>query len=208
MRKISVLLVDDHGLVRKGFRRVLEDDPEIRVVDEAANGEEAVRLARQLRPRVIVMDMAMPGLDGVQATREIIKDQPDIAVLILSMYSGDNYVQNALDAGARGYILKEALDVDLVGAVKALAAGQQVIGPGLLVASRTPDPEYDRLTPRQKQILQLAAQGKSNKAIAALLHLSGNTVAVHRARLMAELGIHRTTNLIVWAAKKGLVHLP
>jgi DNA-binding NarL/FixJ family response regulator len=208
MNEISVLLVDDHGLVRKGFRRILEDDPEIRVVDEAANGQEAIRLARQLHPQVIVMDMAMPGLDGVQATREIVKDQPDIAVLILSMYSDENYVRNALDAGARGYLLKEALDVDLVTAVKALAAGKQVIGPGLMPASRVPDPQYDRLTPREKQILELAAQGKSNKTIAGLLQLSENTVAVHRANVMAELGIHRTTDLIVWAAKHGLVHLP
>jgi DNA-binding NarL/FixJ family response regulator len=208
MSQISVLLVDDHGLVRKGFRRILEDDPEIRVVDEAANGQEAVRLARQLHPRVIVMDMAMPGLDGVQATREIVKDQPDIAVLILSMYSEENYVRNALDAGARGYMLKEALDVDLASAVKALAAGKQVIGPGVLAATRAPDPQYDRLSPREKQILELAAQGRSNKTIAALLHLSDNTVAVHRANLMAELDIHRTTDLIVWAAKKGLVRLP
>jgi DNA-binding NarL/FixJ family response regulator len=208
MREISVLLVDDHGLVRKGFRRILEDDPEIRVMDEAANGQEAIRLARQLHPRVIVMDMAMPGLDGVQATREIVKHEPDIAVLILSMYSEENYVRNALDAGARGYLLKEALDVDLATAVKALAAGEQVIGPGVMPASRAPDPQYDRLTPREKQILELAAQGKSNKTIAGLLQLSENTVAVHRANLMAELGIHRTTDLIIWAVKKGLVHLP
>ncbi|HXM42248.1 MAG TPA: response regulator transcription factor [Bryobacteraceae bacterium] len=208
MGQISVLLVDDHALVRKGFRRILEDDPAIRVVDEAANGQEAIRLARLLHPQVIVMDMAMPGLDGVQATREIVKDQPDIAVLILSMYSEENYVRNALDAGARGFILKDALEVDLAGAVKAVAAGRQVIGPGLLAANRAPDPQYDRLTPREKQILELAAQGKSNKTIAALLHLSENTVAVHRANVMAELNIHRTTDLIVWAVKKGLVRLP
>jgi DNA-binding NarL/FixJ family response regulator len=208
MSEISVLLVDDHTLVRKGFRRILEDDPEIRVVDEAANGQEAIRLARLLRPQVIVMDMAMPGLDGVQATREIVKHDRDVAVLILSMYSEENYVRNALDAGARGYLLKEALDVDLAAAVKALAAGEQVIGPGVMPASRVPDPQYDRLTRREKQILELAAQGKSNKTIAGLLQVSENTVAVHRANLMAELGIHRTTDLIVWAVKKGLVHLP
>jgi len=207
MSEISVLLVDDHSLVRKGFRRILEDDPEIRVVDEAANGQEAIRLARRLHPQVIVMDMAMPGLDGVQATREIVKHEPGIAVLILSMYSEENYVRNALDAGARGYLLKEALDVDLATAVKAIAAGKQVIGPGVMPASRVPDPQYDRLTPRERQILELAAQGKSNRLIAGLLHLSENTVAVHRANLMAELGIHRTTDLIVWAAKKGLVRL-
>jgi DNA-binding NarL/FixJ family response regulator len=206
--EISVLLVDDHGLVRKGFRRMLEDDPAIRVVGEATNGQEAIRMAQELRPRVIVMDMAMPGLDGVQATREILKHLPDTAVLILSMYSEENYVRNALDAGARGYVLKEALDVDLAGAIKDLAAGRHVIGPGVLTANREPDPDYDRLTPREKQILELIAKGNSNKEIAALLNLSVNTVAVHRANLMSALGIHRTTELVVWAVKKGLVHLP
>src|ERR1035441_6345167 len=149
--EISVMLVDDHGLVSKGFRRMLEDDPEIRVVGEATNGLEAIKLAQELHPRVIVMDMAMPGLDGVQATREILKNAPDIAVLILSMYSEENYVRNALDAGARGYVLKEALDVDLAGGVKALEAGRQVIGPGVRAPTRAPDPRYDRLTPRDNQ---------------------------------------------------------
>jgi DNA-binding NarL/FixJ family response regulator len=206
--EIAVLLVDDHGLVRKGFRRMLEDDPEIRVVGEAVNGLEAIKLAQELHPRVIVMDMAMPGLDGVQATREILKHAPEIAVLILSMYSDENYVRNALDAGARGYLLKEALDVDLAGAIKELAAGRNVIGPGVLTANREPDPDYDRLTPREKQILELIAKGHSNKEIAGLLNLSVNTVSVHRANLMSALGIHRTTELVVWAMRKGLVQLP
>jgi DNA-binding NarL/FixJ family response regulator len=206
--EIRVLLADDHGLVRKGFRRMLEDDPEIEVVGEATNGVEAVQLARELHPRVIVMDMAMPGMDGVQATREILKHAPDIAVLILSMYSEENYVRNALNAGARGYLLKEALDVDLAGAVKDLAVGKTVIGPGVLAGKNEPDPDYERLTPREKQILELIAQGHSNKEIALLLGLSANTVSVHRANLMSALGIHRTTELVVWAVKKGLVHLP
>ncbi len=188
---------------------MLEDDPEIRVVGEATNGEEAVRLAQELHPRVIVMDMAMPGgLDGVQATREILKQQPDIAVLILSMYSGENYVRNALDAGAHGYVLKEALDVDLATAIKDLAAGKHVIGRGVLTVNREPDPDFERLTPREKQILELIATGHSNKEIAALLNLKLNTVAVHRANLMSALNIHRTSELVIWAIRKGLVHLP
>ena len=206
--EITVLLVDDHSLVRKGFRRMLEDDPEIRVVGEATNGQEAIKLAQELHPRVIVMDMAMPGLDGVQATREILKHRPDTAVMILSMYSEENYVRNALDAGARGYVLKEALDVDLAGAIKELAAGRNVIGPGVLTPNREPDPDYERLTPREKQILELIAKGNSNKEIAGILNLSVNTVSVHRANLMSALGIHRTTELVVWAVKKGLVQLP
>jgi DNA-binding NarL/FixJ family response regulator len=208
MNEITVLLVDDHGLVRKGFRRMLEDDPELRVVGEATNGQEAIQLAQELHPRVIVMDMAMPVLDGVEATREILKRQPDIGVLILSMYSDENYVRSALDAGARGYLLKEALEVDLAEAIKDVAAGRNVIGPGVLAASKEPDPDYERLTPREKQILELIAKGQSNKEIAALLNLSVNTVAVHRANLMSALGIHRTTELVVWAVKKGLVRLP
>lgn len=205
---ITVLLVDDHGLVRKGFRRILEDDPGIEVVGEAANGLEAVQMVKDLHPQVIVMDMAMPKLDGVQATREILKHEPRAAVLLLSMYSEENYVRNALQAGARGYLLKNAMEVDLPGAIRTLAGGGQVIGPGVLAGDPQPDPDYERLTPREKQILELVAQGKSNKDIAALLNVSENTVSVHRANVMAELGIHRTTELIVWAVKKGLVHLP
>jgi DNA-binding NarL/FixJ family response regulator len=206
--EIRVLLVDDHSLVRKGFRRMLEDDPEIRVVGEAANGQQAIQLAQELHPRVIVMDMAMPGLDGIQATREILKQTPETSVLILSMYSDENYVRNALDAGARGYLLKEALDVDLAGAIKDVAAGKHVIGRGILTANREPDPDYERLTPREKQILEMIAKGLSNKEIAGLLNLSVNTVSVHRANLMSALGIHRTAELVVWAVRKGLVHLP
>jgi DNA-binding NarL/FixJ family response regulator len=205
--EITVLLVDDHGLVRKGFRRMLEDDPTIRVVGEGTNGQQAIQLAQELRPRVVVMDMAMPGLDGIQATREILKHTPETSVLILSMYSDENYVRNALDAGARGYLLKEALDVDLAGAIKDVAAGKHVIGPGILTANREPDPDYDRLTPREKQILEMIAKGLSNKEIAGILNLSVNTVSVHRANLMSALGIHRTAELVVWAVRKGLVHL-
>jgi DNA-binding NarL/FixJ family response regulator len=206
--KISVLLVDDHSLVRKGFRRILEDDPDIEVVGEASNGLEAVQLAQQLKPQVIVMDMAMPGFDGVQATREILKHLPKTAILILSMYSEANFVRNSLDAGAKGYLLKDAMEVELATAVKDVAAGKQVIGPGLMKPAPEPDESYNRLTPREKQILQLIAQGNSNKDIAALLNLSVNTVAVHRANLMEALGIHRTAELVMYAVRKGLVNIP
>jgi len=202
-----IVIADDHTMVREALRDAFRRAG-YEVVGEAANGQEAVAMARALTPRVIVMDMAMPGLNGVQATREILNHNPEVAVLILSMYSGESYVSNALAAGARGYLLKNALEVDLARAVKALGKGQQVIGRGVLAIARTPDPKYDRLTPLEKQILELAAQGKSNKAIATLLAVSENTVAVHRANIMAELDIHRTTDLILWAVKRGLVHLP
>src|SRR5882672_5080624 len=148
MSEISVLLVDDHSLVRKGFRRILDDDPEIRVIGEAADGTEAVKLAQELKPRVIVMDMSMPGLNGMQACIEILKELPKTAILMLSMYSEENYVRNALDAGAKGYILKDAMDIDLAGAVKQVAAGQKVVAPGLLSSTPEVDQDLERLTNR------------------------------------------------------------
>ncbi|MGC9972552.1 MAG: response regulator transcription factor [Bryobacteraceae bacterium] len=206
--QISVLLVDDHALVRKGFRRMIEDDPGIRVVGEASSGLEAVQLSQQLKPQVIVMDMAMPEMDGVQATREILKRMPKTAILILSMYAQENYVRNAFDAGALGYILKNANDIDLASAIKEVAGGTRVLDPGLITAEREPEDSFDRLTQREKQILQMIAEGNSNKEIAALLGLSVNTVAVHRANLMDALGMHRTAELVVYAIRKGLVRMP
>lgn len=201
---ISVLLVDDHSLVRRGFRRILEDDG-MKVVGEASNGVEAIRMANDLKPQVVVMDLSMPQLDGVQATKEIVKSLPDTQVLILSMHSDDNYVRNALDAGAKGYLLKSAIDVDLVGAIKEVSEGKRYIGPGLKYVAHEQDDELHRLTAREKQVLQLIAQGRSNKEIAALLELSVNTVSVHRANLMEKMNIHRTAELVLFAIRKGLV---
>jgi DNA-binding NarL/FixJ family response regulator len=205
--EITVLLADDHALVRKGFRRILEDDGGIRVVGEAADGSEAIRMAAELKPQVIVMDMSMPGLNGTQACLEILRGQPKIAILILSMFSEENYVRNALSAGARGYILKNALDIDLAAAIRNVASGKKVIGPGL-VSDFQPDEDAGKLTPREKQVLQLIAEGKSNKDIAALLDLSVNTVSVHRANIMEKLNIHRTAELVLYAVRKGLVQIP
>lgn len=201
---ISVLLVDDHSLVRRGFRRLLEDDPEIQVVGEADNGLQAVELAQSLNPQVIIMDYAMPGLDGVQATHEIRRHVPEAAILMLSMHSDENYIRNAMDAGARGYMLKNAVEVDLVSAVKTVASGKSFGVP----SSPAEDEELGKLTQREKQILQLIAQGSSNKEIAGLLGLSVNTVSVHRANLMNALNIHRTAELVLYAIRKGLVSPP
>ncbi len=207
--EITVMLVDDHSLVRKGFRRMLEDDPDIRVLGEAGSGREAIETARQLKPQVIVMDMSMPGMDGVEATREIRKIMPDAVVLIVSMYSQENYVRNAFEAGARGYILKNADEVDLASAIREVAAGNQVIDPNISPGGREAEGDsLDRLTPRERQILQLIAEGNSNKEIAALLGLSVHTVAVHRANLMDRLGVHRTAELVLYAIRKGLVRVP
>ncbi len=202
---ITVLLADDHSLVRRGFRRLLSDDEQMNVVGEASNGVEAIKLAYELKPRVVVMDLSMPELDGVQATKEIVKHLPGTEVLVLSMHSEDNYVRNAFDAGAKGYLLKTAIDVDLVGAIRAVAAGERFIGSGLKYVAQERDDELSRLTGREKQVLQLIAQGKSNKEIATLLDLSVNTVSVHRANLMEKMNIHRTAELVLFAIRKGLV---
>ena len=211
---IRVVLVDDHALVRQGFRRILEDDPELTVVGEASNGTDAIALVKKTDPDVVVMDMAMPEMSGLHATMEMIKQRPGTKVLILSMYSDEQYVRNALDAGAKGYILKSAIENDLTRAVKAVAAGEQYLAPELssvLIRAiqtgsfeKASDP-YERLTQREKQVLQLIATGKSNKEIAVLLDLSVNTVAVHRANLMSALGVHKTAELVLFAVKKGLV---
>jgi DNA-binding NarL/FixJ family response regulator len=205
-RRISVLLVDDHNLVRRGFRRILEDDPEIAVAGETADGAEAVSMARELHPDVVVMDYALPGMSGVLATRRILEEYPKTRVLMLSMYSEESCVRHAFDAGACGYLLKNAMDLELVSAVKRAAAGETVLDPNLappVAAEGKP-----RLTTRELEILQLIAEGKSNKEIAAQLGLSVNTVAVHRANIMGELDIHKTAELVSYAIRNRLVTLP
>jgi len=206
--KITVLLVDDHALVRKGFRRMLEDDRAISVVGEASDGNEAVRLALELRPKVTVMDCALPGISGIEAARQIRAKNPEAMVLMLSMHSEDTLVRQALEAGARGYILKNAIDLDLVAAVKRAAEGQMVLDPQLAKPEALKGERDSGLTPRELEILQHIVAGKSNKEIAAELNLSSNTVAVHRANIMDALGIHKTAELVVYAIRNGLVTLP
>jgi DNA-binding NarL/FixJ family response regulator len=206
--KLTVLLVDDHALVRRGFRRILEDDPEIEVVAEASDGEEAVRLAAKERPHVIVMDCAMPGMNGLEATRRILKARPDAAILMLSMHSEDTLVRQALDAGASGYILKNAMDLDLANAVKRVAKGEKVLDPQVAHPTALKGEREGGLTPRELEVLQRIVAGKSNKEIAAELNLSANTVSVHRANIMDALGIHKTAELVVYAIRNGLVNLP
>jgi DNA-binding NarL/FixJ family response regulator len=205
--RITVLLVDDHNLVRLGFRRMLEDEPDIQVVAEASNGEDAVALARKLRPGVIVMDCALPGMSGLVATRTILQEFPDQVILMLSMHAEDTLVRQAIDAGARGYILKNAEDVGLGSAIRQVVAGEMVLSPGV---SKSPSLKGDRdskLTARELEVLQLIADGHSNKAIADQLKLSVNTIAVHRANIMDALGIHKTAELIVYAIRNGLVNI-
>lgn len=206
--KLTVLLVDDHALVRHGFRRILEDDPEIEVVGEASNGEEAVLLAKKECPAVIVMDCAMPGMNGLEATRHILQARPDAAILMLSMHSEDTLVRQALDAGARGYILKSAMKLDLASAIKRVARGEKVLDAQIASPAPLKGEREGGLTPRELEVLQRIVAGKSNKEIAAELHLSANTVSVHRANIMDALGIHKTAELVVYAIRNGLVNLP
>jgi two-component system response regulator NreC len=214
-KKIRVLLADDHTLVRQGFRRMLEDDPEIAVVGEARTGLEAMELCKSLKPDIVVMDLSMPELGGLEATAEILKENPKVKILILSMFSNEAYIRKAFEVGAKGYMLKNAIEVDLNRAVRALSEGQAYFSPGIShivldslktgsFRDDTQDP-YERLTLREKEVLQLIAQGKSNKEIAVLLNISVNTVAVHRARVMDTLDLHRTAELVLFAVKKGLV---
>jgi two-component system response regulator NreC len=214
-KKIRVLLAEDHTLVRQGFRRILEDDPKITVVGEARTGLEAIEQCETLKPEVVIMDLSMPELGGLEATAEILKADPATKILILSMYSNEAYIRKAFELGAKGYMLKNAIELDLNRAVKALADGEAYFSPAIShivlesmktgsFAEPAQDP-YERLTLREKEVLQLIAQGKSNKEIAVLLNISVNTVAVHRARLMETLGLHRTAELVLFAVRKGLV---
>ena len=208
---ITVLLVADHILVRRGFRRLLEDDAGISVVGEASNADEAVTLNATRTPAVILMDYALPGVSGIAAMRQILADSPGTAVLILSMHSEETLVQRALDAGARGYLLKSAIDLDLPEAVRRAAAGERVLDRNLardLARATTGGGEHTReLSPRETEVLQLICEGLSNRDIAARLSLSANTVAVHRAKIMSALGVHKTAELVVYAIQHGLVHL-
>jgi DNA-binding NarL/FixJ family response regulator len=204
-REISVLLVDDHSLVRRGFRRMLEDEPDIRVVGEASDGHEAVEAVGALQPRVAVMDFALPSMNGAVATRRIRELYPKTAVLILSMHAEPSYVRTCLEAGARGYLLKNAMDLELVSAVRRVAAGEQVLDQRLGKLAEATEPPT--LSTRELEVLQLIVHGKSNKEIAVVLHLSVNTVSVHRANIMQALGMHNTAELVVYAIRSGLVSI-
>jgi DNA-binding NarL/FixJ family response regulator len=210
---IRVLLADDHALVRQGFRRILEDEPDVEVVGEAGGGAEAIELNQRLAPDVIVLDMAMPEINGLHAAIEILRRGPDRRILMLSMYDDLQYVRNALAAGVKGYILKNALETDLIRAVRTIAEGGEFLSPEVASAlaregAAQPDADepFARLSAREIQVLRLVAMGRSNKEIAALLGVSANTVAVHRTNLMATLGVHKAAELVLIAVRKGLVN--
>lgn len=215
MTRIRVVLADDHALVRQGFRRILEDEMDIEVIGEAGGGAEAVDLDQRLDPDVVVLDMNMPEINGLHAAIEILRRRPDRPILMLSMYDDVQYVRNAVNAGIKGYILKNALETDLIRAVRAVAAGKRFLSPELAAAidgspataDTAEDERFAQLSAREIQVLRLIAMGRSNREIGKLLGVSANTVAVHRTNLMATLGVHKAAELVLIAVRKGLVNL-
>ncbi len=207
---IRILLADDHALVRQGFRMILSAQPDMEIVGEAGNGREAVELAAELHPDVVVMDVAMPELNGIEATRRLLSDNPRTRVLALSMHKDSVYVREILRAGARGYLLKDSVDADLLAAVRAVAKGDGYLSPGVSEAVLTDyrrhvtDP-LDLLTSREREVLQMIAEGKTNKEIAASLNLSVYTVEAHRGRVMEKLNLHSTGELVRFALRSGLI---
>lgn len=214
MKRLRVLLVDDHTMVRQGLRKILESDEALEVVGEARDGRSAVDLAVRLRPQVVVMDVALPELNGIEATRQITKRLDDTAVLMLTMHADEVYVRQSLKAGARGYLLKDSEDLDLIRAVKAVGTGGSFFSPSvsrLLLADylapgrRDLEDDLALLTAREREVLQLIAEGKTNKEVAALLSLSVNTVETHRKHVMEKLDLHNTAELVRFAVRKKLV---
>lgn len=209
-RAITILLADDHSMVRQGFRRILESQPDMEIVGEAANGREALRRAGELKPDVVVMDVAMPELNGIEATRRLSEVSPRTRVLALSMHKDAVYVREILRAGARGYLLKDAIDADLLAAVRAVARGDAFLAPAIADSVLTDYRQHvtdpiDLLTSREREVLQLIAEGKTNKEIANDLKLSVYTVDAHRGRIMEKLNLHSTGELVRFAVRKGLI---
>ena len=209
-QKIRILLADDHAVVRKGFRLILSTQPDMEIVGEAGNGKECVAMAADLNPDIVVMDVAMPELNGIEATRRLAASNPQTRVLALSMHKDSVYVREILRAGAKGYLLKDALDTELLAAVRAVAKGEGYLHPAVSEAvlvdyrRHVTDP-LDLLSSREREVLQLIAEGKTNKDIATLLNLSVYTVDAHRGRIMEKLNLHSTGELVRFAVRKGLV---
>lgn len=208
--KIRILLVDDHAVVRQGFKMILAAQPDMEIVGEAGDGREALDLAGQLQPDVIVMDVAMPELNGIEATRRVADLSPRTRVLALSMHKDSVYVREILRAGARGYLLKDSIASDLLAAVRAVARGEGYLSPGVSDAvlndyrRHVSDP-IDLLTSREREVLQMIAEGKTNKEIATVLNLSVYTVDAHRGHIMEKLNLHSVTDLVRFAVRAGLV---
>lgn len=215
MKKIRILLADDHKLMRSGLRLLIEQQPDLTVVGEAADGREAVALAKSLRPDVAVVDISMPNLNGIEAAHQITQSHAELAVIVLSMHPDESYVLRALKAGAKGYLLKDSAESDLITAVRAVARGKSFFSPAVskvllddyirkLKRSGAED-AYDLLTPREREVLQLVAEGKSNKEVANLLNLSVYTVETHRSNIMQKLNLKGVPELTLYAVRKGII---
>lgn len=209
-----ILVVDDHTLVREGIVNLLSSDPVLKVIGQAATGEEGVAKALELRPDVVMMDISLPGISGLEATAQIKNKAPDIKVLVLSMYDNDEYVLQVLKYGASGYVLKKAMAQELIHAVKTIRDGETYLYPSIatklvnqmvLSAEKNKSEKSDPLTERENEILRYIAQGFTNKEVAGLLALSNRTVQTHRANIMKKLGIHSTVELVKYAIQKGIV---
>src|SRR5262245_37818354 len=215
MNKLRILLADDHTLVRQGFKRILEDHPDWSVVAEASDGREAMRLALELQPDVAILDVAMPLMNGVDAAAQIVRRAPSIHVLMLSMHSEDASLSRALRAGARGYLLKESADADLIRAVTAVAPGEAFFGPAVAsvmlddcvrhLGDKGIGDRFESLSEREREIFQLVAEGHSNKKIAELLCISPATVETHRAHILQKLDLHSTAELVLYAVRRGVI---
>jgi DNA-binding NarL/FixJ family response regulator len=215
MTAIRIVVADDHTILRRGLRLVLERESDLRVIGEASNGREAIEAAERDKPDVIVMDIGMPLLNGIEATRRISADHPKTAVVILSVHSDEAYILRALKAGARGYLLKDSAETDLIQAVRAVAAGKAFFSPVVSkvladdylrqVRQKGVDDPYDLLTPRERELLQLIAELKATKEIADLLCVSPHTVDTHRSNLMQKLNVHSIPELILYAVRKGVI---
>src|SRR5450631_1465024 len=212
---VRILLADDHTVMRAGLRLLLERHENFEVVGEAADGREAVEIAAQQKPAVVVMDVAMPHLNGVEAARQILSRNPDIVIVMLSMHSDESYVLRSLKAGARAYLLKDSAEADLIAAIQAIIGGKSFFSPGVRrllkedymrqLAEMGAEDSYELLTTREREVLQLVAEGQSNKEVASLLNLSLYTVETHRTHILQKLNLHSVPDLILYAVRKGII---
>ena len=215
MKKVRILLADDHTVMRAGLRALLERQPNLEVVGEAENGRKTVELASSHVPDVVVMDIAMPNLNGVEATRRMVSKQPTISVVILSMYSDESYVMRALEAGARAYLLKDSAVTDLIRAIEAVSQGKSFFSPKIsrilaeeyvhALKQKGVADSYELLTPREREILQLLAEGKTNKEVATSLNISVYTAETHRGNILQKLNLHSSAELVLYAVRKGII---